>query len=171
VAQGLTSALLAYEIKHTDKVLWLFDSFKGLPKPSPEDKLKDDIFNLGTIEAYEGTMSCPESMVRKRLAEIQFPEERVKIIPGFIEEAINTGPLPAKICFAYVDFDFYEPILTALEFLDKTLEVGGHIVVDDYNFFSTGAKTAVDTFLDGHNKYEIYFPLSSAGKFCILEKI
>lgn len=32
VAQGATSALLANEIRTTQKNLWLFDSFKGLPK-------------------------------------------------------------------------------------------------------------------------------------------
>ncbi len=30
IAQGLTSALIAYEIRNTDKKLWLFDSFEGL---------------------------------------------------------------------------------------------------------------------------------------------
>lgn len=170
VAQGLTSALLAHEIKNTDKSLWLFDSFQGLPKPSPKDELKDDIFNLGTIGAYEGTMSCPESMVRKRLAEIQFPEERTKVIPGFIEEVLNRAILPECVCFAYIDFDFYEPILAALDFLSETLTNDGYIVVDDYDFFSTGAKTAVDEFLENHSHFSISFPIVSAGKFCILKK-
>ena len=54
VAQGRTSALLGQEIIKMDKKLWLFDSFKGLPKPSAKDELKDDIFNLGSIEKYKG---------------------------------------------------------------------------------------------------------------------
>src|SRR5712691_3702372 len=33
VAQGATSALLANELRSTEKTLWLFDSFKGLGKP------------------------------------------------------------------------------------------------------------------------------------------
>jgi len=171
IAQGLTSALLAHEIRNTDKNLWLFDSFEGLPKPSPQDQLKDDIFDLGTIEAYEGTMSCPLSMVKERLNEIHFPVERIKIVPGFIEETIKNNNLPKRVCFAYVDFDFYEPILTALEYLDKNLQAGGFVVVDDYDYFSTGSKTAVDEFLTLNKGYEIHFPIGSAGKFCILEKI
>ena len=47
----------------------------------------------------------------------------------------------------YVDFDFYSPISVALRFLNKRLVTGGVIVVDDYGFFSSGAKTAVDEFL------------------------
>src|SRR6185369_461009 len=55
VAQGFTSAMLGYNIKSTNKKLWLFDSFKGLPQPSSKDKLINDIFNLKSMDAYEGT--------------------------------------------------------------------------------------------------------------------
>ena len=46
VAQGRTSALLANELLGTGRVLHLFDSFSGLPAPSNNDKLLDDIFRL-----------------------------------------------------------------------------------------------------------------------------
>src|SRR5450755_2563393 len=39
IAQGATSALLANEIRDTDKLLWLFDSFEGLPTPTEKDSL------------------------------------------------------------------------------------------------------------------------------------
>lgn len=82
VAQGATSVLLANEIRTTPKNLWLFDSFKGLPKPSEKDLLIDDIFNLGSMDKYEGTMCCEVEEVITRLKEISFPFSRVKIIPG-----------------------------------------------------------------------------------------
>ena len=64
--------------------------------------------------------------------------------------------MPNKVCFAYLDFDFYEPTLAGLRFLDDKLEIGGHILVDDYGFFSSGAKTAVDEFTkENKNKYII----------------
>jgi hypothetical protein len=34
IAQCATSALIANEISSSKKNLWLFDSFKGLPKPT-----------------------------------------------------------------------------------------------------------------------------------------
>src|SRR5437870_8791466 len=55
-AEGATSALLAHEIIATNKNLWLFDTFRGLPKPTSKDVLVDDPLNLGSIEKYEGTM-------------------------------------------------------------------------------------------------------------------
>jgi O-methyltransferase len=171
VANGATSALIAYEIKKTDKCIWLFDSFKGLSAPSKKDILLNDIYGLGSIEAYEGTMAFPIDRVSAKLRDIGFPQSRTKIIPGFIDETIKNSNLPKKVCFAYVDFDFYEPILTALNFLDTVMTINGFIMVDDYGFFSAGAKDAVDEFVDAKNgNYQTYFPNESAGKFCILKR-
>jgi len=171
VAQGATSALMANEIKETSKEIWLFDSFKGLPKPTDKDKLKDDIFNLGSMEKYEGSMSNPVDSVKKRLNEIKFPLSRAKIIPGYIETTIKTTNLPKKVCFAYLDFDFYEPTLIALESIDKILVPEGVMMIDDYDYFSTGIKSAVEEFLlKNKKKYDVILPESSAGHFCILKK-
>jgi hypothetical protein len=176
VAQGETSALIANEISSwADKKLHLFDSFKGLPKPSKKDKLKDDILSLGTIEAYAGTMSCPEDMVRGRLNAISFPTSRYVIHKGFIETLIQSDTnLPKQVSFAYVDFDFYEPIKIALDFLDRASTHGTTIVVDDYDFFSTGAKTAVDEFVATKKfmgiTYECVVPNKKYGCFAILRR-
>jgi hypothetical protein len=44
-------------------------------------------------------------------------------------------------------------------------------MVDDYGFFSSGARDAVDEFIDAKTgNYQISFPNESAGKFCILKK-
>ena len=171
IAQGSTSTLMANEIRETNKNIWLFDSFQGLPMPTEKDLLKDDIFNLGNMNAYAGTMACGLDQVTDRLNKITFPFNRVKIIPGFIEKTIKLGNLPDKVCFAYVDFDFYEPIKVALYFLDRVLDKGGFIVVDDYDWFSTGAKTAVDEFVnETQNRYILHVPDKHYGHFCVLTK-
>jgi O-methyltransferase len=172
VAQGATSRLLAAEIMQTDRNLWLFDSFEGLPAPGSEDKLINDIFNLGSIQNYKGTMASPEAEVLGRLASVGFPSARAKVKKGWIKETVKTGEVPPKVAFAYVDFDFYEPIKDALEFLDTRMPPGGRIVVDDYGFFSAGAQLAVDQFVastGGRFKFEL--PLPFAGHFCVLSKL
>jgi hypothetical protein len=171
VAQGFTSALLGYNIKSTNKGLWLFDSFKGLPQPSSKDKLINDIFNLKSMDAYEGTMSHNQNLVLNNLQRVDFPSERIHVIPGFIEESITKFDFPKQVSFAYVDFDFYNPIKVALEYLHNVLSHDGKIIVDDYGFFSEGAKTAVDEFLMTHpNEYRSELPIPSAGKFIVLHK-
>lgn len=176
VAQGETSALIANEISKSSKTLHLFDSFEGLPAPTDKDQLKDDIFSLGSMDAYEGEMSCPLDMVKSRLAMINFPESRYQIHQGFIEESVkNKSGFPEKVSFAFVDFDFYEPIKIALEFLNSTLTKGGIIMVDDYDFFSTGAKTATDEFIDEMNSdsqsYKLEVADQQLGCFSIITKL
>jgi O-methyltransferase len=171
VAAGTTSALIANEIRPRTQNLWLFDSFQGLPEPTDKDELIDDFWKLGSMEAYAGTMSYPVEQVRRRLQAVEFPNSRVQIVPGFIEETIQTASLPDKVCFAFVDFDFYEPIQIALDFLSERLSSSGHIVVDDYGYFSAGAKRAVDEFASGHSKsFTLSLPPEWAGHFAVLQK-
>ncbi len=177
VAQGTTSALIANEIaSFGNKKLHLFDSFEGLPSPTEKDKLINDIFSLGTIEAYEGTMSCPENMVLNQLEAISFPKEKIEIHKGFIEQLIvKDENLPKEVCFAYVDFDFYEPITVALDYLHNVTFKGSIIIVDDYDFFSLGAKIAVDEFINKNNHYYLnyncYIPNERYGKFAVITRI
>lgn len=175
VAQGETSALIANEILGTGKMLHLFDSFEGLPKPSEKDILKDDIYSLGSINAYAGTMAYPEYRVISRLKSISFPPDRYFIHKGFIEKLIETDEnLPTKVSFAYVDFDFYEPTKIILSFLHDVTQIGGIIIIDDYDYFSTGAKTAVDEFIKeqdpDHKMYDILIPDKRIGCFAVLTR-
>jgi hypothetical protein len=176
VAQGETSALIANEISGCkNKILHLFDSFEGLPKPTDKDRLKDDIFALGNIDAYAGTMQYPEDMVISRLHAISFPDTRYVLHKGFIENIIHTdGNLPKQVSFAYVDFDFYEPIRIALDFLHTVTSPGSIIIVDDYDFFSTGVKDAVDEFILRKNSrektYALFTPDCRYGYFTILTR-
>lgn len=170
-AAGKNSALLANEIRNTDKSLWLFDSFQGLPEPSKKDELLDDFWGLQSIEAYESTMIFSANSVKSRLKAISFPSSRVTIVSGFIEETIRSHNLPDSVCFAFVDFDFYKPILVALNCLSHHLAPRGHIIVDDYCFFSSGVKTAGDEFMTSHSEhFTLELPLYYAGHFAILSK-
>ncbi|PKN94128.1 MAG: hypothetical protein CVU44_06925 [Chloroflexi bacterium HGW-Chloroflexi-6] len=171
VAQGETSALIANEIRESEKIFHLFDSFAGLSDPTTEDELKDDIFSLGSMNAYKGKMSYQKNWVLSRLDAVEFPQKRYSLHEGFIEDVIaHEQNLPEKVAFAYVDFDLYAPIKTALEFLHTRTVKGAIIMIDDYDFFSTGVKKAVDEFLQANVNYQIDVPSSDFGHFAILHK-
>jgi len=169
VAQGETSALIANEIRDGAKRLHLFDSFQGLSTPTKEDTLKDDIFELGTMEAYRGTMAFHKKLVISRLEEIGFPAERYSIHEGFIEKTLDSNnDLPEKVSFAYVDLDLFAPTKIALEFLNPRTEMGAVILVDDHGFFSTGVETAVNEFVQQNQQFKIQIPNPSYGYFAVL---
>jgi len=172
IAQGATSALIGNEIRNTSKTLWLFDSFEGLPRPTEKDKLIDDIFNLGSIEKYKGKMAVPQQSVLSRLKSSRLQLDRIQIVPGFIEETSKRNSLPGRVCFAYVDFDFYEPILIALRLLASRLSIGGRVMVDDYGFFSEGAQAAVDEFVrDSGDDFDLRLPPAGCGHFAMMTRL
>jgi hypothetical protein len=171
VAQGFTSALIANEIVETDRVLWLYDSFEGLSKPTSRDELINDISSLRLMERYEGAFAYGETSVRHRLAGIGFPSERLRVVRGFLDEMTTAHSLPARVCFAYLDMDLYEPTRIGLALLQGRLQRGGVIMVDDYGFFSAGPKSAVDEFLEkNRGEYELLVPSGVATGFCILSR-
>lgn len=171
IAQGDTSVLIANEIRKQNKTLWLFDSFEGLPKPTKEDILIDDVFNLGDISKYEGTMAFPDAIVKQKINKRKLTENKINIVPGFINEEYQWPKELKKVSFAYIDFDFYLPIKIALEFLHNKISRGGIIIVDDYDFFSSGAKKAVDEFLDiNRNEFSQNLPFKNLSKFIIIRK-
>lgn len=174
IAQGSTSRLIASFImeQQTEKKLVLIDSFQGLSTPTAEDKLKDDIFDLGSMKNYAGSMAFDSGIALSKLRSIAFPQKFLQIIPGFIQDSIKSGQFPELVSFGYVDFDLYEPIKIALDYLYDATQVGAKIIVDDYDFFSTGAKTAVDEFLARHpSSFSIQIPEKALGHFCVLTRI
>lgn len=171
VAQGETSALIANEILAGGKKLHLFDSFQGLSNPTLEDTLKDDIFSLGQMEAYKGTMSFQKSWVVSRLRAVNFPSDRYILHEGYINDVFEANiDLPQKVSFAYIDFDLFTPTRSALEFLLTRTDQGAIIIVDDYDFFSTGVKKAVDEFVLANPQFKIQIPHDDFGHFVIIKK-
>lgn len=172
VAQGATSRLLAQEIRETNRHLFLFDSFEGLSRPSVKDRLLHDMFQLGSMDAYAGTMRRPESEVIAKLSEINYPMERVSIMKGWAQQTLADPRAPSKVAFAYIDFDLYEPIRATLAYVDAHSNIGTRVVVDDYGFFSEGAQIATDEFIAGAtSRWALHRPLEMAGHFVTLERV
>ncbi len=116
-------------------------------------------------------MSNPESSVRGRLDSINFPKDKLKVVKGFIEKTIKEKNVPQKVAFAYLDFDFYEPIKITLEYLNDRMPKGAVVVVDDYGHFSDGAQAAVDEFVkENSSKWLFDLPPKYAGAFAILTR-
>tara|TARA_B100000767_G_C19426902_1_gene394302 strand:- start:185 stop:433 length:249 start_codon:yes stop_codon:yes gene_type:complete len=75
------------------------------------------------------------------------------IIKGFFNQKnLNNYKFPKNISFAYIDFDFYLPTKDLLETIENKLMIGSIMIVDDYDFFSTGVKKAVGEWHDKKNR-------------------
>lgn len=112
--------------------LRLFDSFEGLPETShPLDLHHGGDFGDTGLEQVIETVG---------------PEDWIDFRKGWIPETF-AGLEDARIRFAHVDVDLYQPILDCCEFIYPRLVSGGIMVFDDYGLASCpGARAAVDEF-------------------------
>jgi O-methyltransferase len=98
--------------------LHLFDSFQGLPARGSQDTLLD-----------EGQLAASEEEVAANFREWGLPAAHIHA--GWFKDTLPVS-CPAQVCFAYLDGDYYESILTSLEYVYPRLAPGGMILVDDY---------------------------------------
>lgn len=146
--KGDTSILFQKILKGTQKTLYLYDSFAGLPEKTPEDSsTAGDAFQGG--ELYVSKREVIEKFKKQNLA---LP----KIKKAFFSDLDPSKDLPEKIAFAFLDGDLYSSIKTSLALVVPKLSKQGIIVVHDYNNPELpGSSRAVDEFLSANSNFRL----------------
>jgi O-methyltransferase len=140
-ARGGSAALMGLTLKQlgaTERTLWVFDTFEGIPAPTPEDP------DHKIAELYTGACvgSIEEVTASFRQLEIL---PKAKLVKGLFDQTLrlaNIGP----IAVLHIDGDWYASVKTCLETLYDKVVDGGVIQFDDYGYWK-GARKAVDEFL------------------------
>lgn len=142
--KGLTSMEIARALKlaGSDKKLFLYDSFAGLPEKSKQDQSPaGEQFKGGELPATKADLV---KLFKK--ANVPMP-----IIKKAWFKDLKTADLPDPIAFAFLDGDFYDSINDSLKVIWPKLSAGSIVVVDDYqNEALPGAQKAVDEWLKTH---------------------
>lgn len=134
-----TSALFEQRLLNeimSEKKLWLYDSFEGLPEKTAEDvSAAGELFKSGELKASK--------------ARLERNFHKAGLRPPLLKRAwfyeLEDKDLPSEICFAFLDGDFYESIMDSMKLVLPRLSAGGVIIVDDYQSAALpGAKKAVD---------------------------
>jgi O-methyltransferase len=129
----------------TERELVGFDTFAGMPPPTDRDRRFDgqraaERPNMN----LDGTPSVDD--VRALLAGSGYPADRIRLVPGRVEETIPVEA-PERIALLRLDTDWYESTRHELEHLYPRLSSGGVLIVDDYGHWQ-GAREATEEFLD-----------------------
>lgn len=139
--EGTTSVHLARFLMPTDKKLFLYDSFEGLP-----DKTARDESPAGQ-QFKTGELLASKKQLILNLKRAGVPMPRIK--KGWFSE-LTPDDVPPAISFAFLDGDYYESVLDPLRLIEHRLSPGAVIVVDDYaNEALPGAARAVDEWCVG----------------------
>lgn len=139
---GTTSVPLAKRLQRTDKRLFVYDSFEGLPEKTIEDESPVGLqFKAGELLATKA------QLVRNfKQAGLAMPV----ITKGWFSE-VPDSRLPKQICFAYLDGDYYDSILDSLKLIWDKLSPNAIVLVDDYtNEALPGVTRAIDRWLLHH---------------------
>jgi O-methyltransferase len=150
VYRGGTALLLALILKESGKSLYLFDSFKGLPKIHGE---KDAWFSEGEF----GEVRVED--VEELLSDFG---KMIVIRPGWIPETF-AGLQSRSYAFAHLDLDLYQSTLDSCEYFYPRLVPGGVLLFDEYGFAAArGEKEAVDEFFADKPESPIALPTGQA---------
>ncbi len=145
---------------NTNRKLWIYDSFAGLPDKTPED-----------ASGAGANFQAGELLVTKRevVAKIRKHGLQNVVIKKAWFSDLTSQDLPAQIAFAFCDGDLYSSIKISLQLVLPRLSKRGIIVVHDYNNPELpGSSRAVDEFLRSHPQYrlQVRYTLAILSKEC-----
>lgn len=99
-----------------DKKFYLFDTFNGFDSRDSESN-SDNRFKDTSLELVQNIFKDSKNVIIRQ---------------GYFPETIN-GIEDEIFSFVMIDFDKYEPTLSALNFFYPRVQKGGYIIIHDYN--------------------------------------
>jgi len=152
--RGGSAMIMAYTLKalgDTGRKIYLYDTFQGMPEPSPLDtrlnkkELKAYLLWRANIRKNHNRLCyAPLREVKENLQLTGYPMENFVFVKGLIEETIPSNT-PDKIALLRLDTDWYSSTRHELEELYPLLVRDGILIIDDYGIWS-GSKKATDEY-------------------------
>ena len=153
----MAAALQLLDRNNTDRQLYLYDTYEGMPAPTKFDfslrsRSAQDKFNETKISENSSTW-CFANLedVQRTIGLTAYPIDKVTFVKGKVEDTIP-AKVPEKIAILRLDTDWYASTKHEMEHLYPLLVKGGVLIIDDYGHWE-GCRKAIDEyFLD--NKVE-----------------
>lgn len=111
----------------TDRLVWLADSFAGLPPPTA-DKYPADCGD-NSFEYRELAVSLEQ--VQANFAKYDLLDDQVRFLKGWFKDTLPAAPI-TRLAVLRLDGDMYESTMDALNALYHKVSPGGFVIVADY---------------------------------------
>jgi len=149
----MACAYLMLEAGQTDRHIYLFDTFEGLPKPTNEDVTYDgrEATAMHVPMGEIGSDWCRAELdeVTANMRRTGYPEDKIHFVKGMVEETIPDNA-PETIALLHLDTDWYTSTKHEMLHLFPRISVGGVLIIDDYGDWM-GARKAVDEYVAANN--------------------
>jgi O-methyltransferase len=145
----MAAALSLLALESTQRQLYFFDTFEGMPAPTDVDvdwhgRAARDLMRHASPEAEMIRAKSSLAEVQQAMMLTRYPWEKLRFVPGRVEETLPKHA-PRQIALLRLDTDWYESTYHELEHLYPSLVDDGILIVDDYGHWQ-GARKAVDDY-------------------------
>ena len=139
-ARGGSAALMGLTLKRSgsDRTLWVFDTFEGLPPATPDDP------DFEIAKLYTGDCRGELNEVAALFERLDILD-RAKLVKGLFQDTLPASDVKT-IAVLHLDGDWYESVKVCFDYLYDRVSPGGIIQIDDYGHWE-GARKAVDEFM------------------------
>lgn len=127
----------------TDRVVWVADSFAGLPVADAERYPLD----AGDTHHTFKELAISTEDVKANFSRYGLLDQNVKFLKGWFEDTLPTAPIE-RLAVLRLDGDMYSSTIQALDALYHKVSPGGFVIVDDY--ILPACRKAVDEFRATH---------------------
>ncbi len=154
----MRGVLKAYE--ETARIVWVADSFEGLPPPDAARYPADE---GDTLFKYDG-LAVGVDTVRHNFERYGLLDDQVRFLPGWFKDTLPSAPIKS-IAVMRLDGDLYESTWQAIEALYPRLSPGGFCIVDDYGDLVTQCQQAIHDYRQAHGIAEPIIDIDGTGAF------
>jgi O-methyltransferase len=143
-------ALTLLRLGKTDRMLYLYDTFEGMARPSAVDVSFRGGSAITTFERLKRTDDtsnwtyAPLDEVKKNMAATGYKPDKIVFVKGKVEETLDKT-FPDSIGLLRLDTDWYESTLKELVQLYPRISSCGVMIIDDYGHWR-GSQKAVDEY-------------------------
>jgi hypothetical protein len=152
-------AVLAAHDVH-DRIVWVADSFEGMPTPDTERYPADKGLDLSDVHH----LSVPLEETQKNFRRYGLLDGQVRFLKGWFKDTLPTAPIE-KLAILRLDGDLYESTMDALTNLYPRVSPGGCIIIDDN--WVPACRQAVDNYRAAHGISEQIVTIDSQGAYWI----
>lgn len=161
-----------HQLKVTDRQLYLYDTFAGMPPPTEEDKTFSEETAASMLKKEAGVKQ--ESVVwaysnldevKANIGLIQYPAANIHFVEGDVLKTIPATD-PGQIALLRLDTDWYESTRHEMIHLYPKLNRTGVLIIDDYGYWK-GSRKAVDEYIAANHVSILLNRIDDTGRSAI----
>jgi hypothetical protein len=133
----MRAILKAYHV--LDRVVWVADSFTGLPTADLEKYPIE-----AKLNSQAGQLSVSLDQVQHHFQVYDLLDDQVRFLKGWFKDTLPTAPIE-RLAVMRLDGDLYQSTIEALTYLYPKLSPGGYAILDDY-FVHDSCRSAVEDY-------------------------